>query len=88
MPTYSPHEQHLDTASGFHVIDLRDERGNRHVVQLAVGHDACPACGAVYPKDNLEALDPIAAVQRVVEALNTSQQQMLTYALKHGLKVK
>ena len=88
MPTYSAHEQYLDTASGFHVIELRDERGNRHVVQLAVGHDTCPACGTVYPKDNLTALDPVAAVQRVVEALNTSQQQMLTYALKHGLRVK
>ncbi len=52
---YSLHQQYLDIASGFHVIELRDERGNRHLVQLAVGHDACPACGAVHPKDNLDA---------------------------------
>jgi len=47
---FSVHQQYLDLASGFHVIELRDERGNRHMVQLAVGHDACPACGAVHPK--------------------------------------
>jgi hypothetical protein len=85
---YSLHEQYLDVASGFHVIELRDERGNRHLVQLAVGHDSCPACGAVHPKNSLGALDPAAAIARVKEALNTSQQQMLNYAVKHGLIVR
>jgi hypothetical protein len=85
---YSLHEQYLDLASGFHVIELRDQRGNRHLIQLAVGHDACPACGAVHPKDNLDALDPAAALRAVNEALNMSQQQMLTYAGKHGLTVR
>ena len=85
---YSLHQQHLDTASGFHVIELRDERGHRHLVQLAVGHDTCPACGAVYPKDNLDTLDPAATVQQVRDALNTSQQQILMYAGKHGVVVK
>ena len=42
---YSLHQQYLDLASGFHVIELRDERGNLHLVLLAVGHNACPACG-------------------------------------------
>jgi hypothetical protein len=85
---YSLHQQYLDLASGFHVIELRDERGNRHLVQLAVGHNACPACGAVHPKDNLGTLDPAAAVRQINQALNTSQQQMLVYAGKHGLMVK
>ena len=85
---YSLHEQYVDMASGFHVIELRDERGHRHLIQLAIGHDSCPACGAVHPKDNLEALDPAAAIAGVNEALNTSQQQMLNYAGKHGLRVK
>jgi len=85
---YSLHQQYLDTASGFHVIELRDERGHRHLVQLAVGHDTCPACGAVYPKDNLDTLDPAATVQQVRDALNTSQQQILMYAGKHGVVVK
>jgi hypothetical protein len=85
---YSLHQQYLDLASGFHVIELRDERGHQHLVQLAVGHDACPACGAVHPKDNLDTLDPAAAVQQINESLNTSQQQMLLYAGKHGLAVK
>jgi hypothetical protein len=85
---YSLHEQYLDVASGFHVIELRDERGNRHLLQLAVGHEGCPACGAVHLKDNLGALDPAAAIARVNEALNTSQQQMLNYAGKHRLIVR
>ena len=85
---YSLHQQYLDMASGFHVIELRDERGNRHLIQLAVGHDSCPACGAVHPKDNLDSLDPAAAVAKVNEALNTSQRQMLNYAGKHGLTVR
>jgi hypothetical protein len=85
---YNLHSQHLDLASGFHVIELRDERGNRHVLQLAVGADNCPACGHVQPKDALDALDPAAAVAQVNEALNTSQRQMLSYAAKHRLAVK
>ena len=85
---FSLHQQYLDTASGFHVIELRDERGNRHLIQLAVGHDACPACGAVYPKDKLDNLDPAAAVAQINEALNTSQRLMLDYAGKHGLTVR
>lgn len=85
---YRLHQQYLDLASGFHVIELRDERGNRHLLQLAVGHTACPACGTVQPKDNLDALDPAAAVAQVSEALDTSQRQMLAYAAKHGLTVR
>jgi hypothetical protein len=85
---YSLHQQYLDLGAGFHVIELRDERGNRHFIQLAIGHDSCPACGAVHPKDNLGALDPAAAVAHVNHALDTSQQQMLNYAAKHGLRVK
>jgi hypothetical protein len=85
---YSVHQQYLDLASGFHVIELRNERGHRHLIQLAVGHGACPACGAVHPKDNLGSLDPAAAVHQISAALNTSQQQMLNYAGKHGLPVK
>jgi hypothetical protein len=85
---YNLHQQYLDTASGFHIIELRDQRGNRHLIQLAVGHETCAACGAVHPKNNLEALDPVVAVQQVVEALNASQEHMLLYAAKHGLRVK
>jgi hypothetical protein len=85
---FNLHQQYLDLASGFHVIELRDERGHRHLVQLAVGHDACPACGAVYPKNNLANLDPASAVHQVTESLNASQQQMLAYAGKHGLTVR
>ena len=40
------------------------------------------------PKTISAALDPAAAVRQINEALNTSQQQMLIYAGKHGLAVK
>jgi hypothetical protein len=85
---YNLHEQYLDLASGFHVIELRNEQGHRHLVQIQLGHAACPACGAVQPKDNLGAVDPVAAVAQVQHALNTSQQQMLAYAGKHRLAVR
>jgi hypothetical protein len=85
---YSLQQQYLDTASGFHMIELRDERGNRHLLQLAVGRDSCPACGTVHPKNNLGELDPAAAIARALYGLNTSQQQMLAYAGKHGLKLR
>ena len=55
---YQLHHQYLDSASGFHVIELRDEHGNQHLMQIAVGHDACPACGAVHLKTNVGELDP------------------------------
>jgi hypothetical protein len=88
LMAYSLHQQYLDLASGFHVIELRDERGNRHLVQISVGHDSCPACGAVHPKTNLGELDPKAAIAQINEALNTSQNNLMAYAAKHGLKVK
>lgn len=81
------HSQHLDTGSGFHVVELRDEKGNKHIVQIAVGHDSCPACGHVHPKD-LDGIVPQAAVAQVIESLNSSHANMHAYAQKHGLKVK
>lgn len=85
---YQLHQQYLDTASGFHVIELRDERGNRHILQIGVGHDSCPACGAVHPKTNLGELDPTAAIVAHNESLNSSLENMLAYAKAHGLTVK
>ncbi len=82
------HKQYLDPASGFHVIDLRDENGMRHLVQIAVGHEKCYACGWIYPKDASNAIDPAAAVAKVNAALDQSQQSFMSYAKKHGLKIK
>jgi hypothetical protein len=87
MP-FSLHGQYLDAALGFHVIELRSEHGHSHLVQIAVGQDACPACGAVHPKDNLGELDPKALVAEVTEQLNASHAAMLEYAAKHRLPVK
>jgi hypothetical protein len=82
------HSQYIDTASGFHVIEMRDERGSRHLLQIAIGYECCPACGAAYPKDNLGEIDPKAAAAEVGTALDRSRQNMAAYALKHGVKLK
>lgn len=79
--------QHIDLASGMHVIELGDAQGHKHIVQIAIGHDACPACGAVHQKD-LEGIIPQAAVAQVVESLNASHANMHEYAKKHGIPIK
>lgn len=85
---YNVHSQHLDLASGFHVIELRDEKGHTHIVQIAVGADSCPACGHAHPKDYLGQIDPKAMVAEVNANLNKSQADMLAYARKHGIPIK
>jgi hypothetical protein len=82
------HEQYLDLASGFHTIELRDERGNQHIVQIAIGADACPACGHLHPKDGLGDLDPKALVLEVAESLNKSHDEMRAYGDKHGIPIR
>jgi hypothetical protein len=82
------HSQHIDMASGFHLIELRDAAGNKHIVQIAVGAEKCPMCGAVYPKDNLGAIDPKAMVATVIDGLQAAQANVHAYSKKHGLKVK
>lgn len=82
------HSQHVDSGSGYHNIELRDERGNRHMLQIAIGHETCPGCGAVYPKNNLDEIDPKAAVDKVSAALNRSKENMAAYAARHGVRVK
>lgn len=84
---FTLHEQYLDLASGFHVIELRDGK-KQHIVQIAIGHDSCPACGAVHPKANLDEIDPKALVAQVNESLNASHTAMLAYARKHGIQVR
>lgn len=70
-----------------HVIELRD--GEKiHLVQIAVGHNSCIACGRVHPKTNLDELDPKAMVAQVVESLNSSHTNMHEYAKKHGIPIK
>ena len=85
---FQVHTQYLDPASGFHVIELRDEHGVQHMVQIAVGHEKCYACGAVYPKDSLGEIDPKAMVAKVNAALDQARQNRLSYAKKHGLKMR
>lgn len=85
---FRPHTQYLDLGSGFHIVELLDEQGNKHLVQIAVGHEACPACGGVYPKTNVGEIDPKAAVANITAELEQSRQSLLQYAKKHGVQVK
>jgi hypothetical protein len=85
---FQTHAQYIDPESGFHVIELRDELGTRHLIQIAIGHEACPACGSVYPKTNTGEIDPRAAAAEITAALNLSRKNLLAYAEKHGLKVR
>jgi hypothetical protein len=85
---YSVQQQYVDAASGFHVIELADERGNKHLVQLALKHAACGACGWVHPRSAAGVVDPVKAVAEVVEALHLQQTLFLDYATRHGLTVR
>lgn len=87
MP-YQLHSQHIDAASGMHVIDLRNEKGHVHLAQIALLHDSCIACGHVHPKDGLDQLDPKARVEELLALLNKSHASMQDYARRHNLKVK
>lgn len=82
------HSQHINGGSGYHNIELRDEHGNRHMLQIAIGHERCLCCGAVYPKDNLGQIDPKAAVDKVSAALDRSKENIAAYAARHGVRVK
>lgn len=85
---YAIHEQYLDRRSGFHLIELRDEAKRQHFVQIAVGFDACPACGHVTPKDSLGEIDPKALVAEVNVQLDAANANLAAYAEKHKLRVK
>lgn len=86
MP-YQIHSQYLDIESQFHVIELRDGK-KRHLVQIAVGSDSCPACGHLTPKDNLGQIDPKAMVAQINESLDAVRDNMHAYAEKHGIPIK
>ena len=83
-PVFRLHSQYVDSSTGMHVMELRN--GNaKHIVQIAVGHDACPMCGVVYPKEN-GAIDPAAILKSVSDGLNQSAKNVSEYAQKHGLR--
>lgn len=82
------HTEYLDLSSGFHVTELRNDAGVRHLVQIAVNHTCCPTCGAVQPRDEEQKIDPKSMVAKTLEALNSSERQLIEYARKHQLKMK
>lgn len=85
---YEVAEEFIDTRSGFHVVRLRgDADGREHLVQIAIGHRSCPACGSVRASLGAE-LDPKQVVADVIADLEASHQRMLDYAKKHGVTVR
>lgn len=85
---YEVAEEFLDTRSGFHVVRLRrDTDGHEHLVQIAVGHSTCAACGAIRASVGRD-IDPKKAVADVIRELEASHAAMLDYAAKHGVNVR
>ena len=86
--SYQVHKQYVDLESGFHVVELRDERGHKHIAQIALAGETCPACGRLTPKDNLGELNPSALIGEVNADRNLEQRNMVEYARKHGISIK
>lgn len=87
-PLYEIHEQFVDTKSGMHVLRLRrNTDGHEHLVQIHIGHTACPACGAVRHALGRE-IDPALTVADVIKDLEASYLAMLDYARKHGVPTR
>jgi hypothetical protein len=85
---YEIHEQFVDTKSGMHVLRLRrNTDGHEHLVQIHIGHTACPACGAVRHAAGRE-IDPNAAVADVIKDLEASYLAMLDYAKEHQVPIR
>lgn len=90
--SYQIKTQHVNVGEGHHYIVLHDpETGAEHHVMIRTGHDSCPTCGHVKPKDNLGALDLKAIVKEEIGNLEKAKAQTKEWARKHNiplLKVK
>jgi len=81
-------EEFLDKKTGEHCIRLHEpDTDAEHHVVIHVGHDACPHCGHVRPKNNLDELDPKALIADELDALEQSHAQAHSYAQKHSVPV-
>jgi hypothetical protein len=87
-PVYEIHEQFVDTKSGMHVVRLRrNTDGHEHLVQIHIGHSACPTCGAIRHALGRE-INPKVAVADVIKDLEASYLAMLDYAHKHEVSLR
>lgn len=87
MP-YQIHTQYIDLDSGMHVAEIRNERGHKHIAQVALAKDGCVACGHLHAKDGLNDLEPKVMFAAVIAELDKGERDRLAYARKHNLKVK
>ncbi len=79
----------VDKAIGMDIFHLEEDRsGAEHKLQIVIGHDSCPLCGHVVPKDNLGQIDPAAHERAELAALETSHANMDKYIARTGATVK
>lgn len=80
--------QHVDKALGHHVVLLHDPHsGAGHVLQIIVGHEACPVCGHVKIAENVNEINPHEIIAQEVVNLEKAHAQSHHYARKHGVPV-
>lgn len=76
-------------AEGIHLVVLRESTSKaEHHLMIHLGHDACPTCGHVKAKENLDEIDPRALIAAEIAALNESTERMRTYARTHKISSK
>lgn len=83
------HKEIMDLRSGMHIVPLYEpESGAEHVLQIQTGHDYCPHCGSVKPKDSLGEIDTAKLIADQIAALNTSHRNQREYARKRGVPIR
>jgi hypothetical protein len=86
--SYQVKTHHVELNEGRHYIVLHDpETGAEHHTVIYLGHDVCPTCGHVQPKDNGK-LDLKAIIQEEIANLEKSKQQVRGWARAHNVPVK
>jgi uncharacterized protein (UPF0212 family) len=79
--------EHVDVELGYHIAKLKNHAtGQEHIVQIAIGHEACPHCGGAKAKAGLSEFVPQDQIATVIEELNRSHTDIQEYARRHGLR--
>lgn len=87
--TNAEHQEHVDPKTGMHIVHLHNpDTGAEHMMQFAIGHDACHHCGHAVAKTNLDELDPKAHIASEIAELNLSHANLVAYAETHRLPLK
>lgn len=80
---------HIIKAIGMHIFHMEEPvSGAQHKLQICIGHDSCPLCGHVMPKDNLGKIDPFDYERRELMALELSHANIDTYGKRTHTPIK